>query len=71
MPGRVRLTLIKSPISHNPQNRATVRALGFHRIGETIEVDDTPAMRGMIRAVRFLLETEELGESADTEKAKR
>ena len=69
MPAKLRVTLIKSPISHNPANRATVKALGLHRIGETVEVDDTPALRGMIRAVRFLLETEEIGASDTTQKA--
>lgn len=63
MPGKLRVTLVKSPISHNPANRATVKALGLHRIGETIEIDDTPQLRGMVRAVRFLVETQELGES--------
>ena len=65
MPGKLRVTLIKSPISHNPANRATVRALGLHRIGETVEINDNPATRGMVRAVRFLLRTEEL-EGAQT-----
>lgn len=60
MPAKLRVTLVKSPISHNPTNRATVRALGLHRIGDTIEIDDTPALRGMVRAVRFLLVTEEI-----------
>jgi large subunit ribosomal protein L30 len=70
MPTKIRVTLVKSPVSHNPANRATVKAMGLHRIGESIEVDDTPAMRGMIRAVRFLLETEEIGTSETNEKAK-
>jgi len=59
MPGKLRVTLVKSPISHNPANRATVRALGLHRIGETVEINDTPAVRGMVRAVRFLVTVEE------------
>jgi large subunit ribosomal protein L30 len=59
MPDKLRITLIKSPISHNPANRATVRALGLHRIGETVEINDTPAVRGMVRAVRFLVSVEE------------
>jgi large subunit ribosomal protein L30 len=59
MPGKLKVTLIKSPISHNPANRATVRALGLHRIGETVEINDTPAVRGMVRAVRFLVRVEE------------
>lgn len=59
MPGKLKVTLVKSTISHNPANRATVRALGLHRIGETVEINDTPAVRGMVRAVRFLVSVEE------------
>jgi len=66
MPGKLRVTLVKSPISHNPKNRATVRALGLHRIGETVEINDTPAVRGMVRAVRFLIRTEEVDAVAAT-----
>jgi large subunit ribosomal protein L30 len=66
MPGKLRVTLVKSPISHNPANRATVRALGLHRIGETVEINDTPAVRGMVRAVRFLIKTEEVDGAAAT-----
>ena len=75
MPGKLKVTLVKSPISHNPTNRATVRALGLHRIGETVEINDTPAVRGMVRTVRFLVKTEEMDggatnqESAAKEKA--
>jgi large subunit ribosomal protein L30 len=71
MPGKLRVTLVKSPVSHNPANRATVKALGLHRIGETIEIDDTPALRGMVRAVQFLLKTEEFDSTETTQKAKR
>ena len=66
---RLRVTLVKSPISHNPTNRATVRALGLRRIGDSVEIDDTPALRGMVRAVRFLVDTEEIGQAPDSEKA--
>jgi large subunit ribosomal protein L30 len=66
MPGKLRVTLVKSPISHNPANRGTVRALGLHRIGQTVEINDTPAVRGMVRAVRFLIKTEEVGGAAAT-----
>ncbi len=71
MPAKLRVTLVKSPVSHNPANRATVKALGLHRIGESVEVDDTPAMRGMVRAIRFLLETEEIGSTEATQKAEK
>jgi large subunit ribosomal protein L30 len=70
MAGKLRVTLVKSPISHNPANRATVKALGLHRIGESIEIDDTPQLRGMVRAIQFLLKTEEL-DAADSAVATR
>jgi large subunit ribosomal protein L30 len=60
VPDKLRVTLIKSPISHTRQTRATVRALGLHRIGETVEVSDTPELRGMANAIRFLVRTEEV-----------
>jgi len=67
MPGKLRVTLVKSPISHNPANRATVRALGLHRIGETVEINDTPAVRGMVRAVQFMVKSEEIDGAATPE----
>jgi large subunit ribosomal protein L30 len=60
MADKLRVTLIKSPIGHTRQTRATMRALGLHRLGETIEVADTPELRGMARAIRFLVRTEEV-----------
>ena len=59
MPAKLRVTLVKSPISHTARTRATVRALGLRKLGDSVEVADTPEMRGMTRAVRFLLRTEE------------
>jgi large subunit ribosomal protein L30 len=62
--GKLRITLIKSVVSHTKRTRATVRALGLHRIGESIEVADTPELRGMARAIQFLVRTEEISEEA-------
>ena len=59
MPAKLRVTLVKSPVSHTDRTRATVRALGLHRIGDSVEISDTPEMRGMVRAVRFLVRTED------------
>jgi large subunit ribosomal protein L30 len=64
MPGKLRVTQIKSTISHIARNRATVRALGLKRIGHTVEVADNPATRGMVRQVRFLVSVEEVSEAA-------
>ena len=66
MAGRLRVTLVKSPISHTERTRGNLRALGLHRIGETVELPDAPHIRGMTRAVRFLIETVEVAsDSAD------
>ncbi len=62
MVDRLRVTQIKSTISHIARNRATVRALGLKRIGHTVEIPDNPATRGMVRQVRFLVTVEELSE---------
>jgi len=64
MPGRLRVTQVKSTISHIARNRETIRALGLRRIGDTVEVVDNPAIRGMIRQVRFLVTVEELPANA-------
>ena len=64
MPGKLRVTQIKSTISHIARNRATVRALGLKRIGHTVEIPDNPATRGMVRQVRFLVTVEEVGGSS-------
>jgi large subunit ribosomal protein L30 len=62
MPGKLKVTQIKSTISHIARNRATVKALGLHGIGSSVEVVDNDATRGMVRQVRFLVTVEEVGE---------
>ena len=64
MAGSLRVTQVKSTISHIERNRATVRALGLKRIGDTVVVPDNPATRGMVRQVRFLVTVEEVAEPA-------
>ena len=60
MAGRLRVTLHKSPYGYTARARGTVRALGLHRIGQTVEVADDPATRGQVRAIRFLVSVEEM-----------
>ena len=64
MAAKLRVTQVKSTISHIARNRATVRALGLKGIGSTVEVTDNDAVRGMVRQVRFLVTVEEVS-SAD------
>ncbi len=67
MPGKLRVTQTKSTISHIARNRATVKALGLHGIGSSVEVVDNDATRGMIRQVRFLVTVEEIPAAARSE----
>jgi large subunit ribosomal protein L30 len=64
MSARLRVTLRRSPVGANPSARGTVRALGLHHIGQTVEISDDPAARGQIRAVRYLIEVEEVAAQA-------
>jgi large subunit ribosomal protein L30 len=71
MAAKLRVTQVKSTISHIARNRATVRALGLKRIGDTVEVPDNDATRGMVRQVRFLVAVEEIpGEGTSRKGAK-
>jgi large subunit ribosomal protein L30 len=62
--GSLHVTQIKSSISHIARNRATLRALGLHGIGSSVEVPANDATRGMVRQVRFLVSVEETGRAA-------
>ena len=57
-PGRIRVTQVRSAIGFDRRQRATLRGLGFRRMGQTVEVVDTPAVRGMIRKVSHLVQVE-------------
>ena len=62
MPGNLRVTLVKSTVSHTQRTRGTVRALGLRRIGDSVVIADTPELRGMANAIRFLVRTEPVEE---------
>jgi len=54
----VKLTQRKSRNGSNKQQLATLRSLGLRRIGHSVEVNDTPQIRGMIAKVSHLVEVE-------------
>jgi len=54
----IKVTLVRSLIGTMESHRATVRGLGLRRINSTAEVIDTPATRGMINKVSYLLKSE-------------
>lgn len=55
---KVRVTLVRGLIGTRESHRATVRGLGLRRINHTVELEDTPAVRGMINKVSYLLKWE-------------
>jgi large subunit ribosomal protein L30 len=63
----LRVTWVKSTIGHKAGARGTIRALGLHRLNQTIEIADTPANRGMIRRVAFLLRVDERAKEGGSE----
>ena len=67
MAGKLKVTQVRSTISHIARNRATARALGLRGIGSTSIVTDNPATRGMVRQIRFLVSVEEIPETATPE----
>jgi large subunit ribosomal protein L30 len=54
----LKATLMKSPIGALPQIKATVQSLGFRRMHQTRELPDNDAVRGMLKAVNFLVAVE-------------
>jgi large subunit ribosomal protein L30 len=55
---KLKVTLVRSLIGTKQSHRATVRGLGLRRINHTVELVDTPAVRGMIRKIAYLLRCE-------------
>ena len=55
---KLKVTLIKSVIGTKESHRACVRGLGLRRTNHTVEVEDTPAVRGMINKVYYLVKCE-------------
>ena len=62
----VRVKLVKSPFGRLPRHRECVKGLGLRRIGSVRELEDTPAVRGMINKVAYLLEVRP-GTAAETD----
>jgi large subunit ribosomal protein L30 len=55
---KIKVTLVKSGIGCKASHRATLRGLGLKRINHTVELQDTPAVRGMINKVYYLVKCE-------------
>ena len=58
--GKLRITWVKSSIGYSKRQKGTIRALGFHRLGDVVEQADTPVIRGMVDKVSHLVQVEEV-----------
>ena len=58
---KLKITLVKSPISQKQDQQLTVRSLGLRRIRQTVLCEDSRSVRGMIHKVRHLVVFEEEG----------
>lgn len=55
---KIRITLKRSPVSEIRKHRETLRALGLRRPHQRVVKPDTPVVRGMVRAVSYMVEVE-------------
>lgn len=55
---KIKVTLVKSVIGTKQSHRATVRGLGLRRLNHTVELVDTPEVRGMVNKVAYLVKCE-------------
>jgi len=60
MPDKIRITYVRSAIGRAERQKRTVRSLGLHRLGDSVEHEDSPAVRGMVESVRHLVKVEEV-----------
>jgi large subunit ribosomal protein L30 len=56
---KIKITLRKSGIGHEETQKATIKALGFHRLNQSIVKEDSSSLRGMIQKIKHLVTIEE------------
>ncbi|PIP81099.1 MAG: 50S ribosomal protein L30 [Gammaproteobacteria bacterium CG22_combo_CG10-13_8_21_14_all_40_8] len=55
----LKITQTRSSIGRIPKHKATLVGLGLKRIGHTVELEDTPSVRGMVNAVYYMVKVED------------
>ncbi|MBW1804853.1 MAG: 50S ribosomal protein L30 [Deltaproteobacteria bacterium] len=58
MPDTIKVTLVKSGIGKNQKIRQTIRGLGLTKLNKTVSLKNTPAIRGMINKISFMVRVE-------------
>ena len=56
----LRITLVRSPLGNTLRHKATVRSLGLRRMHQTVEMVDSPQLRGMVAKVAHMVSVEEV-----------
>ena len=56
---QIKVTLFRSPLGAQPKHRECVRGLGLKRMHHTVELEDTPAVRGMVNKIDYMVRVEE------------
>ena len=56
---QINVTLIRSPIGAQPKHRECVRGLGLKRMHQTVVLEDTPSVRGMVNKIDYMVRVEE------------
>ena len=64
---KLRITLVKSPISAVPKHRRTVEAMGLTKMHKTVELPDNAATRGQIQQIGYMLKRRNLINKSDKE----
>ena len=59
MSGMLKITLVKSMIGRPEKHRKVLRGMGLTKINRTVELEDTPSIRGMVNVVSHLVKVEE------------
>ncbi|SFV53905.1 LSU ribosomal protein L30p (L7e) [hydrothermal vent metagenome] len=57
---KIKVTLFKSRFGRLPAHRATIKGLGLSKIGQSVELINTPEVRGMVNTVSYLLKVEDI-----------
>lgn len=57
---RLKITYVRSIIGQKPDQQRTVRALGLRKLHQSVQLEDSPQLRGMVHKVRHLVKVEEV-----------
>jgi len=55
----IKVTQVRSGIGRLPKHKATLTGLGLRKIGHTVELEDTPSIRGMVNLISYMVSVEE------------